>query len=80
MANRRQAVAERKAARERIEAAIARAREVVATGTCPDCGTTLRRNNAIAGWWECGARPCEDFRLPEHKGLPRCSFQTFTEV
>ena len=55
------------------------ARGIVATGTCPDCGTPLIRNSALAGWWQCGAYACEAFRAPAYKGLPSCHFQTFTE-
>lgn len=50
----------------------------VTRGTCPECGTNLVRNSAMAGWWQCGAYACEAMRLPEHKGKPDCSFQCFT--
>ena len=63
----------------RIGQLILTARRIVATGTCPDCGTGLVRNSSIAGWWQCGAYACESFRKPEHRGLPTCHFQTFTE-
>lgn len=57
----------------------AEAISVVALGKCPECGTKLYRNGAIAGWWQCGAYPCAKLRLSEHLGLPYCSFQCFTE-
>jgi hypothetical protein len=57
----------------------AEARKYVERGTCPRCGTKLYRNNALSGWWQCGAYPCDTHRMPEHRGLPTCSFQCFTE-
>ena len=54
-------------------------RAIVATGKCPDCGSPLYRNNALAGWFQCACYPCEDFRKPEYKGMPSCGFQCFTE-
>jgi hypothetical protein len=69
----------RKAAQARIAAAIADARRAVLTGACPQCGTALRRNLALAGWWQCGAHGEPSFRKPEHRDLPACSFQCFTE-
>lgn len=55
------------------------ARAIVATGICPDCGTPLVRNSALAGWWQCGAYATPSFRKPEHHDLSACHFQTFTE-
>ena len=55
------------------------AQRIVATGVCPDCGTGLVRNLALAGWWMCGAHGVESHRQPKYRGLPNCSFQTFTE-
>ena len=71
--------AERKAHRDRMDSFKAAAQRIVAGGHCPDCGTALRRNLALAGWWQCGAFGEPSFRLPEHRNLPGCSFQTFTE-
>lgn len=53
------------------------ARQVVATGCCPQCGAKLRRNLALAGWWQCSQYGAEGFRADSTK--PACSFQTFTE-
>lgn len=69
----------RKLHQDRMAALHARARSIVATSRCPQCGTPLRRNLALAGWWQCGAYGRPDFRQPEHRSLPDCSFQTFTE-
>jgi len=69
----------RKVAAARIAAAIAEARAVVATGVCPTCGCGLRRNLALAGWWQCGAYGEPSFRAPEYRESPHCFFQTFTE-
>ncbi len=71
--------AERKAHVERMAALHATAKAIVATGHCPECGTPLRRNLSIAGWWQCDALGVPAFRRPEHRNLPECSFQTFTE-
>ena len=54
-------------------------RRIVSIGVCPDCGARLRRNNSIAGWWECGRRGLDRFREPEYRGQPDCNFQCFTE-
>ena len=75
-ADRRNATKEHQA---RLGAIHAEALRIVATGVCPQCGTPLRRNNALAGWWQCGAYATPSFRLPEHRNLPSCSFQCFTE-
>ena len=53
------------------------ARAIVATGKCPHCGSGLRRNLSITGWWT-----CEQFGAETHRARPNdpdCSFQTFTE-
>lgn len=69
----------RKAHQARMAALKAEAARVVATGTCPQCGTALVRNLALAGWWQCGAYGTPSFRRPEHRTLASCMFQTFTE-
>lgn len=56
-----------------------KALSVVATGKCPDCGTGLVRNNALAGWWQCGCYGTDTFRELQYRGLSDCSFQCFTE-
>lgn len=53
------------------------ARYHVATGACPDCGSKLRRNLAIAGWWTCEQRGAVTHRA--RPLAPECNFQTFTE-
>lgn len=63
--------------KEHMERLSADARAVVATGTCPRCGSKLRRNLSIAGWWQ-----CEQFGAVTHRARPNdqaCNFQTFTE-
>jgi hypothetical protein len=75
--------AEKKAARAasaaRIAAAQAEMRAHVARGTCPHCGARLRLNTSMTGWWQCGRYGSDNFRAPEYRGLPGCSFQGFTE-
>lgn len=55
------------------------ARASVASGSCPECGAKLRRNLAIAGWFQCGRFGTDNFRAPEYVGDPACTFQAFTE-
>lgn len=65
--------------RERMNAVHAEAAQHVTRGTCPQCGCGLRRNLALAGWWQCGAYGEPSFRQPEHRDAPHCGFQCFTE-
>lgn len=67
----------RKAATLRIALAIEEACRVVASGKCPDCGRPLRRNLALAGWFQCSQFGADGFRA--NSSLPSCSFQCFTE-
>ena len=60
----------------RIAAFHAAAQAHVARGTCPDCGTKLYRNLALAGWWQCGRVGAVGFQRVA--GQP-CNFQIFTE-
>jgi len=53
------------------------ARAIVQTGKCPDCGSGLRRNLSLAGWWQCEQYGAESFRARPQE--PSCNFQTFTE-
>ena len=69
----------RAASRELRERRLEKAKQIVATGQCPQCGTRLVHNSALGGWWQCGAYACEAMRKPEFKGLPSCSFQIFTQ-
>jgi hypothetical protein len=68
----------RAASCELRERRLEKAKQIVATGKCPQCGTPLVYNSSITGWWQCGAYACEAMRKPEFKGLPSCSFQIFT--
>jgi hypothetical protein len=63
----------------RMGAVYAAAEAHVARGTCPQCGAGLYRNLALTGWWQCGRYGEPEFRKPEHRHLPKCSFQTFTQ-
>lgn len=54
-----------------------KARAIVATGKCPDCGEALRHNNAMRGWWQCAQFGAEGFRV--RPADPSCHFQTFTD-
>jgi ssDNA-binding Zn-finger/Zn-ribbon topoisomerase 1 len=52
-------------------------RAIVATGKCPDCGEELKRNLALAGWWQCAQFGSAQFRKNPNK--ESCNFQCFTE-
>lgn len=69
----------RKAHAARMAKLKAAAAAVVAKGVCPQCGTKLVRNLALAGWWQCGGFGSEGFRKPGFESVAHCDFQTFTE-
>lgn len=58
------------------EARIAKAVAIVKTGHCPDCGSGLRQNLSLAGWFQCSQFGADGFRKDDSK--PACDFQTFT--
>lgn len=69
--------AERAAQAKRIAEAQAETRRLVKTGQCPCCGSKLRRNLSLAGWYQ-----CEQFGAVTHRARPTdapCSWQGFTE-
>ena len=69
--------AEREAQQERIRQAQQETARIVASGRCPLCGSALRRNLALGGWWQ-----CEQFGAPDRRARPedaQCSWQGFTE-
>lgn len=74
---RAQQKADRAASQARMEAARAEARRIVATGCCPECGSKLRRNTSIAGWWQCDQLGSTQFRARPQD--PPCNWQAFTE-
>ena len=58
----------------------ARYREVaaiVATGRCPQCGSQVKRNLALTGWWQCSQFGSDGFRADSSK--PQYSWQGFAE-
>ena len=60
----------------RIQAAQEETRRIVATGRCPRCGSGIRRNNSITGWWQ-----SEQYGAPQFRARaddPDCSWQGFT--
>lgn len=63
-------------AKARMEAAQAETRRVVSTGQCPSCGSTLRRNLALSGWWQCQQLGAETHRARPQD--PPCDWQGFT--
>lgn len=51
--------------------------KVVQLNACPTCGRPVRRNNSLAGWYQCTQFGAVGFRAwPE---LPACTWQGFTE-
>jgi hypothetical protein len=80
--------AERKAARirkakeqaesiARMNAIRLETQRIVATGKCPKCGSALKRNFSLTGWWQCEQNGAEMFR--KRPDEPSCSWQGFTE-
>lgn len=61
----------------RMAAVFAEARALVAAGRCPQCGSALRRNLSMTGWWQCEQYGTVAFRA--RPAEPPCSWQTFTE-
>lgn len=61
----------------RMDAIHAEVQAVVAKGECPQCGSGLRRNSSITGWWQCEQYGAEGFRA--RAADPPCSWQGFTE-
>ena len=45
---------------------------------CPECGSKLVRNNALAGWWQCSQYGNWKLSVGD-LNKPNCSFQCFTE-
>jgi len=67
----------RKCATERSARLHAEVSAIVASGHCPQCGSGLRHNLSIAGWWQ-----CEQYGADSHRARPdepQCSWQGFTE-
>lgn len=60
----------------RMDALHARAQAIVATGKCPQCGEPLRRNLALAGWYQCSQFGADGFRADSSRAC--CMFQCFT--
>lgn len=68
--------AERTASQTRIQAAQEETQRIVATGHCPFCGSGIRRNSSISGWWQ-----CEQFGAPAFRARADeedCHWQGFT--
>ena len=62
---------------KRLDVRRANATELLKKGVCPECGTKLRYNSSITGWWQCAQLGAEGFRLDASK--PSCGFQFFAE-
>ena len=60
-----------------IDSVYGGAKAIVETRKCPQCGSGLKRNIALAGWWQCEQYGSEQFRKDPSKLA--CSFQVFTE-
>jgi uncharacterized protein (DUF983 family) len=66
----------RKQRQDEINKRTAEAIAIVQTGRCPQCGSGLRRNLALTGWYQCSQYGAVGFRADDSK--PSCSFQCFT--
>ena len=75
-ATRTSRAAARKASDARIAEAFAAAQAIVSTGRCPDCGSALKRNSSLHGWWQCEQSGAPTFMARPND--PSCSFQCFT--
>jgi uncharacterized protein (DUF983 family) len=64
-------------AQARMAQALAEVRAVVLSGVCPRCGSGLRRNLSLTGWWQCEQFGADGFRKDDAK--PSCHWQGFTE-
>lgn len=64
---------ERKAAMEKSQR---ETQAIVETGCCPRCGSGLRRNLSLTGWWQCEQFGDGSFRKDQNK--PQCGWQGFT--
>jgi hypothetical protein len=62
---------------EKTAARNAEYRAILANGSCPKCGSALRRNLSISGWWQCEQLGAENFRARPSE--PSCSFQMIIE-
>jgi hypothetical protein len=69
--------AQRAASEARMAAQRAATTAAVRAGCCPDCGASLRRNSALAGWWQCSQFGAVGFRADSSR--PSCLWQGFTE-
>lgn len=49
--------------------------QIVASGKCPHCGSKLKRNLSLSGWWQCEQYGSEQFRARPQD--PACSWQGF---
>jgi hypothetical protein len=73
------AMSKAKLHKQRMAEIHARNITIVQSGVCPECGSGLRRNTALKGWWQCECYGRDDFRAPEYRGKPDCNFQCFVE-
>ena len=68
--------AERQAHKAKMDAIHSENNRIVATGVCPTCGSALKRNLSLTGWWQ-----CEQFGDGQFRKRPlesSCNFQCFT--
>ena len=77
LTERRARKAEREAPRARIDAAQVATRAVVESGVCPCCGSPVKRNLSLTGWWQCSQYGSDGFRADSNR--PQCGWQGFTQ-
>lgn len=67
----------RKCSAERSARIHAETLAVVLADSCPQCGSAIRRNSSLTGWFQ-----CEQYGADSHRARPldpQCSWQGFTE-
>ena len=62
----------RKCSKEREDKRNEENRAILATGVCPKCGSALKRNLSLTGWWQCEQFGSVGFRARDND--PQCSF------
>ena len=69
--------AEDMASNERIKATHRATAEAAKRNECPTCGSKVKRNSSLAGWWQCAQFGAPQFRADPN--APACDWQGFTE-
>ncbi len=66
----------KKCDKDRRDARIEKAKEIVSDGKCPSCGNKIVVNSSLTGWFQCEQYGAEIYRA--YSDRPACGFQIFT--